>query len=216
MTENKITEYKYFFHGFPAKYALAGVHDRRIWLVVADQTIAHQLRTVFSSKVSLAVFDLSSFKNYCDKLIDNSVCLSWSVPVVEYQKHDIIKRIINPSFDDTFLASGQTELSNSIPFFNFLSESSQDELQKQMMFFYYLSFIVFKKIDNSMKDLPWTEIDTEFDQTIRTIFSTELTLADIEDGMIAAANHMLGQDQLTVRSRTRAFCILRLFDKIYA
>lgn len=217
MTENNnISEYKYFFYGSPAEYGLVGVHDRRIWLTLDNQYTAHELRTVFAPKVSLAVFDLTNFQNYHNTLLDNSVCLSWSVPVIEYQIHNIVKRIVNPSFANTFISSGETKLSNTIPFFNFLSDSSQHELQKQMMFFYYLTTVVFKNADRKLKNLPKAELDIEFDQKIKTIFSTELTLADIEFSMIAAANQMLGNDNLTIRSRSRAFCILQLFDKIYA
>ena len=212
---NSIQDYKYFFYGLPSDYGLVGVHDRRIWLTLDDLSAAHELRTVFSPKISLAVFDLTNFQNYSENLVDNTVCLSWSVPVLEYQIHNIIKRIVNPSFSNTFISSGETKLVNAVPFFNFLSELTQQELQKQMMFFYYLTSMLVKHIDRTARDLPDTDLDIKFDQKIKTIFATELTLTDIESGLIYAANQVLGEDNLTARSRARAFYILRLFDKIY-
>jgi hypothetical protein len=215
LTNPSIENYEHFFYGHSAQYGLVGVHDRRIWLVLDDPSIAHQLRTVFAPKISLAVFDLSTFNNYNKNLIDNSVCLNWSVPVDEYVAQGIIKKIVNPSFDDTFTSTGEHKLTNTVPVFNFLSESSQLQLQQQIMFFYHVICNVFTKNDRSVKNYPVTDADINFDQTINSIFSTELTLLDIEQQMILAANKQLGSDNLTVRQRSRAFCILQLFGKVY-
>lgn len=205
----------YFFYGYPSIYALVGVHDRRIWLVLDSESAAHELRTAFSSKISLVIFNLTTFKNYHKNLIDNSVCLSWSVPVEEYVSNSIIKKIVNPTFTNTHVSASGGELSNTVPFFNFLSQQSQTELQQQMMFYYYLVYNVFGSADTMVPDFPISELDNIFDREIKTIFSTELTLSDIKATIISTANQLLGNDNLTTRSRNRAFYILRLFDKLY-
>ena len=201
----------YFFHGTPANYALVGAHDRRIWLVVVNEDTAHEIRLAFASKISLIVVDLRTFKNYSDGLIDNKVCLSWSIPVDEYIKLGIIKNIVTPVFTTTYKSSGEGMLVNSVPFFNFLSESNQKELQHQMMFFHYLLNMLFYVLSKYEKTL----FDIEVDQKIKLAFATELTIPNIKFKLVSTANEVIGYSDLTPHSRSRAFCVLRLLDKLY-
>jgi hypothetical protein len=211
LTENNnLRDYKYFFYGHPSNYALVGAHDRRIWLVVSDEDVAHEIRTAFASKISLIVFDLRTFTNYTTKLIDNSICLSWSVSIDDYITLGIIKNITTPVFTDTYKSSGTCVL-NSVSHFNFLSETSQQELQYQMMFYYYLLDRVF---DQSC-DHTSTLIDIDVEQKIKLAFSTELTTSEIELKLSSTANEIIASTDLTPYSRARAFGVLTLLGKLY-
>jgi hypothetical protein len=212
LTENNnLQDYKYFFYGRPSNYALVGAHDRRIWLVVSDENTAHEIRTAFASKISLIVFDLTTFTNNTTELLDNSVCLDWSVPVDEYVNLGIIKTITAPIFTTTYKSLGICSLLNAVPFFNFLSESNQQELQYQMMFYHYL----LERVLNQSCDHTSTLFDIDVEQKIKLAFSTELTLSEIELKLSSTANEILASLDLTPYSRARAFGVLTLLGKLY-
>lgn len=61
------------------RYALVDVFYRHIWFNTYDADMCHSIRRVFEPNIGMLVFDLESFPNYHNGLIDSMVCLNWQI-----------------------------------------------------------------------------------------------------------------------------------------
>lgn len=124
---------RYFFYGSPANYALVGQEDQRIWLVTDDLNAAQYISQTFSSKITLVVFDLTTFENYTPSLVDNSICFNWQVPVNVLNATSVL----NTSTDkiNSIIYTGENlQLQNIIDHdILLLSADRCQELQQQLM-----------------------------------------------------------------------------------
>ena len=162
------------------RYGLVGIGDRRIWLNLEDESLAHEISRVFESKIRLMVYDLSIFKNYYNELLDNTCCMKWTVGI----SHAVAT--MNVSFDQTWVSDEN----------DFLREIAQEdlnltdrklELQQQM--------ILYRQIKAQVNWPYWlgpymekTELGELMVHDLRMIFQTEIHIEAIRNGIESLAN----------------------------
>jgi hypothetical protein len=108
-------------------------------LLIDDPAVGFAIQDIFSSKLSLTVFDLSTYKNFTEDLLDNTICMDWQIPVVA--DLNLIKTSeINELQTQLQRSDGQELIeyrANSA-----LSYDRQLDLQKQLMLVYKLVSLV--------------------------------------------------------------------------
>lgn len=215
-----IEDYKHFFIGYPANYALVGIHDRRIWLVIPDEEMAHRLREVFSSKLALVVVNLKSFKNYSENQVDNTVCLNWEVPRDEFLKGKITKNIDTPIYNTTYNATGEIELSNTNTYeqIGLLTLEQQQDLQCQMMLYAFLYPRIFHgnvQYPAFSLELVETELDTKSKERFNRAFGFGLILPDVEEEIFQAALDIVETSPSGTLRYAWGCSILQMYNKLY-
>lgn len=155
------------------KYALVDVLHRNIWLTVYNETTAHVLKKIFVSKLTLVIYDLSSFQLYTEQLIDNSVCLDWQITLgVNFLDED---QMLTPTHTNQY----NHQLINLAADTN-LSKVRQQELQYQL--------ILCNNILSRARGLS-----LEFKEDIANIFLTEIDNKVINDKLYELANRWMSK-----------------------
>lgn len=165
-----MSSYLFFDNG---RYGLVDAYNRNIWMVADREDIMHEIRRMFFSKVVVVVYDLTTFDNYTNRLVDNSVCLNWYVPHTDIRDTTIS---VNTSghAELTKHASG-LDLVNDFDRGNpNLAEARKKDLQHQLMMAYQLL------VTN-------TSLPPEVEESL----AVELSVSDIEDAIETAASPYL-------------------------
>jgi hypothetical protein len=164
------------------QYALVDIFYRNIWFNTYDEKICHDIRRVFQSKMGMLVFDLASFSNYSDGLIDSLVCLNWQVI------NNDMERIKNILKDSSITDKTHRCIDNSFrlinqPVDNLLSHARCQEIQYQI--YAYKQIIEQFKITQDPNNAA--DIITKLDQ----IFQTEIHMDTIEGKVYQLAEEYL-------------------------
>jgi uncharacterized tellurite resistance protein B-like protein len=164
------------------QYALVDIFYRNIWFNTYDEKICHDIRRVFQSKMGMLVFDLASFSNYSEGLIDSLVCLNWQVINNDMER---IKNILKDSSitDKTHCCIDNNFQLTNQPVDNLLSDTRCQEIQYQI-YAYYRIVEQFKITHDSNNA---ADIITELDQ----IFQTEIHMDTIESKVYRLAEEYL-------------------------
>lgn len=120
------------------KYALVEKYNQNIWLNHWSEDLIHAAKTVFWGKIPLYVMDLSSFPNYHESLIDNTVCLNWKIKLTDPDSELVYVHFRHASVSATQVRRDQDQLieeTSSI----FMEPERQIDLQYQM--FLYISLL---------------------------------------------------------------------------
>ena len=164
------------------QYALVDIFYRNIWFNTYDEKICHDIRRVFQSKMGMLVFDLASFSNYSEGLIDSLVCLNWQVI------NNDMERIKNILKDSSITDKTHRCIDNSFrlvnePVDNLLSDTRCQEIQYQIYAYKQIieQFKITQDPDNA------TDIITELDQ----IFQTEIHMDTINSKVYQLAEKYL-------------------------
>jgi hypothetical protein len=185
---------RYFFYGYPAKYALVGLNDQHIWLVADDIQALQYIKQAFESKISTVVFDLTTFENHTPDLIDNSVCFNWQI----FKNALSDTNVLDVSDNNSKIYTGkENQLVNVVTHdIQLLSADRCYQLQEQLMCIYQICR-EFKTTDSSIAN------------RIKEIVSINLELSQIESELYNLANQkMLESMQLSMH-------ILTTLDRIY-
>jgi hypothetical protein len=186
---------RYFFYGSPANYALVGLEDRRIWLVSNNLKLLKFIKQAFDSKITLVIFDLTTFKNYTLNLVDNTVCFNWQVPI------NILAdvRILDTRYIDTsstIYTGKNLHLINNTTHDLLLPIERCYELQQQLMC-----------IHEILKDVDLD--NTLITSNIKEIVSVNLELIEIELELYNLANKII------LESSIDALYILTALGRLY-
>jgi len=172
----------YFFYGSPATYALVGQEDKHIWLVTDNQSAAQFVRRAFKSKISLIMFDLSSFENYTPTLIDNTVCFDWQVPVNVLGNIGVLD--MNDGNIDTIVYQGKDlHLKKNVGRHDILllSPDRCQQLQQQLFCIHNICRH-FKPTDSKISD------------RVKEIVAVNLELWQIEQALYHLSNELITED----------------------
>jgi hypothetical protein len=205
-----------YYHYNTGRYALVDVFRRNIWLNIYDETIAHEIRRTFISKVGLIIYDLTAFENWSEQLVDSDSCLDWQVPVSFIEEHTT-PGLVNTAFDDTIFVQGKPSLTNQTVK-SLLSPERQKELQQQMLFYKLLLDSTRIHIPRKSKSYWWINDDIptltnnnhEILKNLRKIFATEIYLNEIEQQVLDLAQFYFSSNVL-VSSK-----ILQAMGRTYA
>jgi hypothetical protein len=172
-------KFRFFSTG---QYALVDIFYRNIWFNTYDEKMCHNIRRVFQSKIGMLVFDLASFSNYSDGLIDSLVCLNWQVINNDMER---IKNILKDSSitDKTHRCIDNNFRLVNQPVDNLLSDTRCQEIQYQI--YAYKQIVEQFKITQDPANAA--DIITELDQ----IFQTEIHMDTIESKMYQLAEEYL-------------------------
>lgn len=190
-------------------YGLVDIAHRGIWINLHDETVAHQIKKTFNSKLTLAVVDLSTFVNYSENLIDSGVCLNWTVPHTKkllLSTHSLNQPAFNTTHNDYNLVD---PLINEPPNM-LLSLDKKLELQDQI-------FLYKKLVDRSISAYHSIEINkfynkeqtNSFFKKLDHIVLTELTLARIEEELYELCNEYFTSLPIIASS------YLRILNRLY-
>jgi hypothetical protein len=187
---------RYFFYGSPATYALVGREDQHIWLVTDNLSTAQYLVQAFKSKITLIIFDLTTFKNYTPTLVDNTVCFNWQVPINVLNNTSILNtsdHIIN----STVYTGTELQLKNIVKHDILLLTAERcQELQQQLMC-----------IHNICREFKLT--DVIISNRVKDIVSINLNLVQIELELYDLANELMLEDT------SMAITILNILGRLY-
>ncbi len=187
---------RYFFYGYPANYALVGLEDRRIWLVSNNLKLLQFIKQAFNSKITLVIFDLTTFKNYTSNLIDNTVCFNWQVPTNILADVRILDTA-NVDTSSTVYTGKNLHLTNNTTHDLLLLPAERcHELQEQLMCIHE----IFKDINLD---------NTLINRNIKEIVSVNLELAKIELELYNLANKII------LESSVDALYILTALGRLY-
>jgi hypothetical protein len=142
-------------------------------MLVESPEVAFAIQDLFSSKLSLIVFDLTTYSNYTAQSIDNEVCLNWQIPVVD----DL--NLIKTSEINVLQTQVQTVTQQELiqtPLRSALTIDRQKDLQLQLMLVYQL-----------LRVLGTTTLREDLAQVCRT----EISVVDIEQQLATVAKQNL-------------------------
>ena len=164
------------------QYALVDIFYRNIWFNTYDENLCHDIRRVFQSKMGMLVFDLASFSNYSEGLIDSLVCLNWQVI------NNDMERIKNILKDSSITDKTHRCIDNSFrlvnePVDNLLSDTRCQEIQYQI----YAYKQIIEQFKITQDPATAANIITELDQ----IFQTEIHTDTIESKVYRLAEEYL-------------------------
>jgi len=205
-----------YYHYSTGRYALVDVFRRNIWLNIYDETIAHEIRRTFISKVGLIIHDLTAFESWTEQLVDSECCFDWQVPVSFIENHTT-PGLVNTAFDTTIFVQGLPSLLNQKAV-NLLSTDRQIELQQQMLFYKLLLESTQIHVPSPGEIYWWINSDiptltnnnSEILKNLREIFATEIHISAIEQQVFDLAQFYFSSNVL-VSSK-----ILRVMGRIYA
>jgi hypothetical protein len=186
---------RYFFYGYPAKYALVGLNDQHIWLVADNVQALQYIKQAFESKISTVVFDLTTFENYTPDLIDNSVCFNWQIFKNALSDASVLDALDN--INSKIYTGEENQLVNVVTHdIQLLSADRCHQLQEQLMCIYQICREV-KTTDSSIAD------------GIKEIVSVNIELSQIESELYNLAN------QKMLESMRLSKHILTTLNRIY-
>jgi hypothetical protein len=164
------------------RYALVDVLYRNIWFNTYDKDLCLSIQQVFSSKMQVSIFDLTTFSNYSDTLIDSSVSLDWqivddnSIPLnVALKKNRTLSEILQASTYNSRLINN----ANEYP----LSQERCKELQYQIYCYY--------NIVEKFKNIQSTDISIDIIASLNKIFQSEIHINVIKDKIYQLAEQYL-------------------------
>ena len=188
---------RYFFYGSPATYALVGLEDQHVWLVTDNLAYAQFISQAFRSKITLGIFDLTTFENYTPSLIDNTVCFDWQVPVNVLSNTSVLDKP-DSKIDFVVHTGSNTQLKNIVEHdILLLSADRCCELQQQLMCIH----TVCRSFD------PTNLIISD---QIKQIVAVNLELPEIELALYDLAN------TLTMHHPYVCYDILAIINRLYA
>jgi hypothetical protein len=206
-----------YYHYCTGRYALVDVFHRNIWLNIHDETLAHEIRSTFISKVNLVVYDLKVFENWSETTVDSDCCLDWKIPIT--QNENVTAVFLNNQHLLQTCQFHEHKFLINEPIDTLLSQERQFELQEQMMLYK-------KLLDVSQLHIPikhsgtWFHNDLVDDAAdvarinllteIRNIFCSEIYISDIEEKLFDFAEKNI---KINLGLCTG---ILALIDKLYA
>lgn len=126
-------KYQFYSNG---RYALVDAHYRTVWFVLNNEAVAHILRKVFVSKLTLLVFDLTTFSNFdvTTNTVDTDVCLDWQVsPTMDPGL--MLHQLSVSHFDQTQVNYSHRPLLINQSADTLLTRDQQLELQDQMFLY---------------------------------------------------------------------------------
>ena len=183
----------YYLPGYEPTIALIDTFYRMVWLTSNEEKICHRIRKVFVGKLTLTVYDIRSFANYTENLIDNEVCMDWRMSpsnVTLLIEHSLHFREIA----QTQQAQNQTLINEptDMP----LVPARRQDLQKQLMLYH----VLLQDVDDSSSKLS---------DIVDDIFSVELSYQDVLSALASIPFDMM-YDSFLGRK------ILKLTNKLYA
>ena len=188
---------RYFFYGSPATYALVGLDDQHVWLVTDNLATAQFISQAFRSKITLCIFDLTTFENYTPSLIDNTVCFDWQVPVNVLSNTSVLDKP-DSKIDFVVHTGANIQLQNIVEHdILLLSADRCRELQQQLMCIH----TVCRSFD------PTNLIISD---QIKQIVAVNLELSEIELALYDLAN------TLTMDHPHVCYDILTIIGRLYA
>ena len=166
------------------KYALVDSYYFNIWFVVDDEQLAHTLRLIFWSKIQTIVFDLSTFDNYTDTLIDTDVCLDWKVTRGSDNNDPLLHvALLNQDFLKTNTSDNNDRKLINVSTTSVLGADRRRDIQKQIYHYRQLTEKFFRQHhlleDSSIeesKKMHWRELFNAIDFS----FQSELDLPSIQ------------------------------------
>jgi hypothetical protein len=166
------------------KYALVDSYYFNIWFVVDNEQLAHKLRLIFWSKIQTIVFDLSTFDNYTDTLVDTDVCLDWKVTRGSNNNDALLHvALLNQDFLKTKTSDDNDRKLINVPTPGLLEADRRREIQKQIYYYQQLTekFFKYRRLleDSSVEEstkMHWRELF----ETIDFSFQSELDLPSIQ------------------------------------
>ena len=164
------------------RYALVDVLYKNIWFNTYDKDICHRIKQVFSSKIQTSVFDLATFPDYSDTLIDSSVCLNWQIIDVDTVPLNIAlknNRTQSETHQASILNSQLVNAPNEYP----LSENRRRELQYQIYCYHH--------IIEKFKYIQSTDIGIDIIARLDKIFQVEIHIDTIKDKIYPLAMQYL-------------------------
>jgi len=166
---------RYFFYGSPANYALVGREDQHLWLVTDNLNAAQFIVQAFKSKISLVIFDLTTFENYTPTLVDNTVCFNWQVPVNILNNTSVLNTS-DDKINSSVYTGEKLQLQNIVEHdILLLSAERCQDLQQQLMC-----------LHNICKD--FTDADLAIANRVNEIVAVNLELNQIEQELYNLAN----------------------------
>ncbi len=188
---NSVYVEKYQFYS-TGRYALVDAHYRTIWFVLPNESVAHVVRKIFLSKVTLLVFDLTAFKNFDagTNTVDTDVCLDWQVGPTNDPLLALHQLSLSP-FNQTQTDYSHDSMLINEPVATLLTRDQQLELRDQIFLYlriYQAMHIVGASVfssNNQCKEKLLPQIDQ--------IFMVELSIKDIEHGLGQLARKELEQ-----------------------
>jgi hypothetical protein len=164
-------------------------------LVSNNLKLLQFIKQAFNSKITLVIFDLTTFKNYTLNLVDNTVCFNWQVPI------NILAdvRILDTRYIDTsstIYTGKNLHLINNTTHDLLLPVERCYELQQQLMC-----------IHEILKDVDLD--NTLITSNIKEIVSLNLELTEIELELYNLANKII------LESSIDALYILTALGRLY-
>ena len=139
---------------------------------------------VFWSKIQTIVFDLSTFDNYTDTLVDTDVCLDWKVTRGSNNNDALLHvALLNQDFLKTKTSDDNDRKLINVSTTSLLEADRRREIQKQIYYYCQLTDKFFKQhrllkdssIEESTK-VHWRELFEAIDFS----FQSELDLPSIQ------------------------------------
>jgi hypothetical protein len=164
------------------RYALVDVLYKNIWFNTYDKDICHRIKQVFCSKIQTLVFDLTTFPEYSDALIDSSVCLNWQIIDVDTVPLNVVlknNRTLSETHHASILNSQLVNIPNEYP----LPENRCKELQYQIYCYHHI-IVKFKNIKS-------TDIGVNIITSLDKIFQSEIHIDIIKDKIYQLATQYL-------------------------
>jgi len=199
-------------------YALVGLHDRRLWLVLDHAKVAHEIQQAFASKISFIVFDLKSFDSEFYSDISNDTCLNYAVDIREFIDQGIIKKI------DYTIVEGIKHSTKKYPLLSVDNHKTitlikiHEELKNQMIYFYKVRNIFYKQnayFPVAVETVPDSDQDIANRNKIIAAFGLELHLPEIKQQLFSIAKQILDNHNETAKSLFWAATLLQLLDRYY-
>jgi hypothetical protein len=185
----------YFFYGSPANYALVSQEDQNIWLVTYNLSAAQFISQAFKSKITLVIFDLTTFENYTTSLIDNSVCFNWQVPN-NVLKNTSVLDTSDSKINSTVYTGVNLQLTNIVKNDTLLLLTRCQELQQQLMCIHHICRS-FNTTNIALAD------------RVKEIVATNLNLSQIETELYNLANETI------LEYPKESFDMLNILDRLY-
>lgn len=180
--------YQHYCNG---PYALVDSYYNGIWMTIQNESLAHNMRKIFVSKIPFLVFDLRSFDNFDadQNTVDSSVCFAWQVPKT-HNEHMVSPNLYDPVFEKTLVRSDYTDQTSLInqPDSSPLGETSRWDLQDQLFLYKNLW-----QLFHAEHIVGWFESNKhqkdqkDFFELVQEHFKIELTTENIEKKLHALA-----------------------------
>jgi len=166
------------------RYALVDAYYRNIWYNTYDHTIAHSIRQTFWPKIQMLVFDLETFPEFTETLVDSNVCFDWQI--INNNKCIMVGKLIKDSdyINKTYsYQDADVKLLNQPVVDHPLSLERRKDIQYQIyMYYHLLGRLVYAKI---------SVVDDEFISELNKIFQIEIHTEVIQNKLYQLAEKYL-------------------------